>query len=192
MLIVLLAAPAAVHADATPQAAIDRLHGVLLDIMRNADTLGVEGRYRTLEPVLPGIYDFQRMITIAVGSHWAAASEEQRRALEQAFTRFSVANYASRFTGYTGETFEIVGERPGPRDSILIDTRLVRTDGEPVPITYVMRERGGDWRIVDVLLERTISELAVRRSEFARVLDEGGAERLVAVLDERSDTMLKK
>jgi phospholipid transport system substrate-binding protein len=195
LLIVLALLPFAVihHARAaeSPAAVIEKLHEVLLDTMKRAADLGIEGRYRNLQPVLEDSYDFERMIAIAAGSHWADASEDNRGALTNAFKRFSIATYASRFNGYSGERFELVGERPGPRDSILIDTRIVRSDGDPVPITYVFRSANGRWRIIDVLLEQAISELAVRRSEYAKVLEEGGPARLTEVLNQRADTMMR-
>ena len=85
--------------------------------------------------------------------------------------------YAARFNGFSGERFETLGERPGPRETVLVDTRIVRPDAPAVPITYVMTEQGGtaDHRRAS---RRSISELAVRRSEYNQVLRNGGTERL--------------
>jgi phospholipid transport system substrate-binding protein len=177
--------------EETPAAVIEKLHGILLDAMQRAAELGIEGRYRNLQPVLEDSYDFERMTAIAAGGHWINAGDDDRKALAQAFTRFSIATYASRFNGFSGEKFEVVGERPGPRQAILIDTRIIRSDGDPVPITYVFRSSNGRWRIIDVLLEQAISELAVRRSEYAKVLEEGGPARLIEVLNQRADAMLR-
>jgi phospholipid transport system substrate-binding protein len=191
LFILCFAAAGPVRGAETPAAVVEGLHQVLLDTMKRAADLGVEGRFRNLQPVLEDSYNFQRMIAIAVGSHWANASEENRSALATAFARFSIATYASRFNAYSGERFETLGERPGPRDSVLIDTRIVRTDGDPVPLTYVFRSGNGRWQIVDVLVEQAISELAVRRSEYAKVLEQGGPPRLIEVLNQRADELLR-
>jgi phospholipid transport system substrate-binding protein len=185
-----VAASAAARADPQPTAVIDRLHAALLDTMQRASVLGVEGRYRSLDPVLREVYDFEQMIMLAAGAAWAGADDGERQALAAAFTHFSVATYASRFDGYSGERFEIAGERGGPRNAVIVDTRLVRTDSDPVPISYVLRARDGSWRIVDVLLEKAISELAVRRSEYAKVLAQGGIRQLTKVLNDRADALL--
>ncbi|MDS4071831.1 MAG: hypothetical protein RKL24_01625, partial [Defluviicoccus sp.] len=58
------AAPAA-RGDTGPVAVIEALHAVLLQVMQNAEQLGVQGRYDTLEPRLRETYDFERMIAIA-------------------------------------------------------------------------------------------------------------------------------
>ena len=101
------------------------------------------------------------------------------------FAEMSIANYAARFDGYGGERFEILGDKPAPRDTVLVETRLVRTRDEPVELNYVLKESGADWRIIDVLLESKFSELARQRSEFAAVLRAGGPPDLAATLERK-------
>lgn len=177
------------EAAASPTQVIDGLHQNLLVTMKDAQRLGIDGRYKQLAPVLEQSFDFERMIAAAAGSYWANADESQRRRLMNAFVNLSITTYAARFNGFSGESFDVIGERQGPRDTMLVDTRLNRTDGPPVAITYVLAEREGTWKIVDVLLDKSISELAVRRSEYNQVLRNGGTERLARNLDEKAAEM---
>lgn len=177
------------EAAASPTQVIDGLHQNLLMTMKDAQRLGIDGRYKQLAPVLEQSFDFERMIAAAAGSYWANADESQRRRLLIAFVHLSVTTYAARFNGFSGESFDVIGERQGPRDTMLVDTRLNRTDGPPVAITYVLAEREGTWKIVDVLLDKSISELAVRRSEYNQVLRNGGTESLAQNLDEKAAQM---
>ena len=179
------------RAALSPTAVIELLHQSLIETMKDAQRLGIDGRYKQLQPILEKSFDFERMIAIAAGSYWTSADEAQRRRLLEAFTKLSVTTYAARFNGFSGETFEMLGQRQGPRDTALVDTRLNRTDGPPVPITYVMTERDGEWRIVDVLLDKSISELAVRRSEYNQVLRTSGTEGLSETLDEKAAQLRK-
>jgi phospholipid transport system substrate-binding protein len=71
-----------------------------------------------------------------------------------------------------------------------VNTRLIQNTGAPVVLNYLMRSSGGDWKIVDVYLNGTISELATRRSEFAAILKSGGADALIKTLRARSDKLL--
>jgi phospholipid transport system substrate-binding protein len=187
-----LISSASVSAALSPTAVIDRLHQSLIETMKDAKRLGIDGRYKQLQPILEKTFDFERMIAAAAGSYWTSADEAQRQRLLDAFTDLSVTTYAARFDGFSGESFETLGERQGPRDTVLVDTRLNRTDGPPVPITYVMTERDGEWRIVDVLLDKSISELAVRRSEYNQVLRTSGTEGLTQTLDEKADELRKE
>ena len=97
----------------------------------------------------------------------------------------SIASYAARFDGYGGEKFEILGEAPGPRDAVVVESRLVRPDDAPIGLNYVMRDHAGSWRIVDVLLDAKYSELARQKAEFAAVLENGGVADLKALLQEK-------
>lgn len=188
-LFVLTVAP--LRAADGPVAVIEALNKTLLQTLQQSSGTTAATRYDRLKSPVSDAYNFARMISIIAGSAWTNATPEQQEALLNAFARFSVANYASRFKGYSGEEFEIVGTRPGVRDTTLVETRLVRTGGEPaVPITYVFEEEDSRWRIIDVLLERSISELALRRSEYAQTLRSGGIEALTTILNSKADEML--
>mgnify|MGYP001382716795 CR=1 FL=1 len=175
----------------TPAATVETLHQALLAVMREAAELSVEDRYARLAPTLTAAYDFQTMTRLAVGTAWTEASADQRAALTGAFGRLSIATYAKRFSGYSGQRFETVGEKPGPRGTTLVETRLVRPADPPVPLTYVLQKQDGGFRIIDVILEGAISELAVRRSEYAQVLRQGGVDALTRLLDGKADEMLR-
>ena len=73
----------------------------------------------------------------------------------------------------------------------MVKTRIVQSDGNTVPLNYLMRKTGNDWGVIDVYLNGTISELASRRAEFAAILKSGGPEALVASLNKRGDKLLK-
>lgn len=186
----LLPAPAAGGSADAPDAVVERFHETLLAVMKEADSLGVTGRYQRLEPDIGQAFDLALMIRVASGAHWKKATESQRQRLLAAFTRMSVSTYASQFDGFSGQSFETVGVRPGPQQTQLVKTRIVRPEDEPVGLTYVTRESDGGWRIVDILLDDEISELAVRRSEYHRVLKSKGLEGLIAILEEKADVLL--
>lgn len=178
--------------EVTPQERVGELHDVLLDVMKNADALGVKGRFDRLEPRLDRVYDFDRMIQASTGSYWRAASAEQKKRLLESFRRFSISTYASEFNGYSGESFTILGERPGPRGTVLVDTQIERQAKPPVPLVYVLQPsvQNKEWRIFDVLLDGSISELARRYSEYRAILEKGGADSLATILDAKSEQLL--
>lgn len=177
---------AAAQEDGGPEAVVERLNAALLDVMKSADELGYSGRYERLEPVLEETFHFALMARLATGRAWNEFSDEERERVVELFADMSIANYAARFDDYGGEQFEIEGQRPGPRDSVLVQTDLVRTTNEPVGIDYLVREfDDGEWRIIDVFLDSKFSELARQRSEFSSVLRDGGYSRLVATIQDK-------
>jgi phospholipid transport system substrate-binding protein len=184
-LVLVFVLPGTVSAAQDARAVVEALHVALLESMRNAAQLGYQGRYRLLEPVLRKSYDFPFMTKVAIGRSWSDISPSDQARLTDLFAEMSIANYAARFNGYTGERFEVLGQGPGPRDTVIVQTRLVRPKDAPVELNYVMREFPDGWRIIDVLLEAKYSELARQHAEFAAVLNGGGVPELIAMLEKK-------
>ncbi|WP_424813393.1 ABC transporter substrate-binding protein [Roseococcus sp. YIM B11640] len=175
-------------AQGGPVQVVENFHNALLGIMRNASQLGPRGRYERLAPIMAQSFDLAAMTRIATGSNWTALPPAEQAALADAFTRWSIATYAARFDGYSGETFQTIGTQTLANGDTLVRTRLNRTDGEPVILSYLLR--GAQPRIVDVYLTGTISELASRRSEFAALIREGGVPRVMQELESRTARLL--
>lgn len=172
-------------------ARIRAFYDVLLGVMKQADKLGLRGRYDKLAPAIRDTYDLAAMTRIAVGAEWNALPQDQRTALIEAFSRMTIATYANRFDGYSGERFEV---QPAPETRTtgrVVHTRLVQSNGEPVLLDYLMRGSGNEWKVVDVYLTGAISELATRRAEFATILKSGGAPALVKSLNAQADQLLR-
>ena len=182
--------PAAAAADA--KGTIDALDGALLDVMKNATKLGYQGRYKKLEPIIGRIFNLPLMARIAVGPQWTSLTTDQQNKVVQAFTQLSVATYASRFDGYGGEQFKIVNEAPINGGDDVVDTKMLRPGDEPVDLNYRLRQEGDDWKVIDVFLSGTISQLANYRSEFAATLRAKGADALVALIDQKVSDLAPK
>ena len=106
------------------------------------------------------------------------------------FTDVTVATYANRFDGYSGETFVTLGTQPGPQNTLLVNTELQRPSDDPVALTYVIFGEGEDARIVDIYLDGSISELARQRSEYQSVMRNSGADALISGLDAKAKRLL--
>ena len=177
-------------ASTNPGQVVTAFHDALLGVMKEAKTLGIKGRYDKLKPSIEQSFHLPLMIQVAASSYWPEASPEQVNKLVDAFTRLSVSTFASQFDGYAGEKFETGGEQPGPQNTTLVKTRIVKATGSTVDITYVMRQAKDEWRIVDVLVDKGISELAVKRSEYRGVLRDGGIDALIRTLNAKADQLL--
>jgi len=183
------AAPPAGHPDrapgtATPTAAIDALHASLLDVMKNAETLGYAGREQKLATVIPNYFDVDEMARKALGEpQWKLASEDLRHRYLETFERFMVANYAGRFDGFSGQSFQTLGEVQGPRDTVIVKSRLIDPSDKNVDLNYRMHKVDGAWKVIDVYLDGTVSELALRRSEFVSIVKRQNLDALLVALD---------
>ena len=173
-----------------PEKTIGGLNAQLLDTMKQAQALGVQGRYNALAPVLAKTYDIASMSRTAVGQSWETLQPAQKADVTDAFARMMFATYAKRFDGFSGESFQIVGITDRAPADKMVKTQIVQSNGKPVPINYLLRKTGPDWKIVDVYLDGTISELASRRAEFTSILRAGGPDALIASLRKQGDRLL--
>lgn len=180
-----LEAPAALGA---PTDVVGNFYGVLLDVMQHAAALGPKGRYQKLEPVVRGTFDVPFMARLSVGPAWRSLTPEQKRRAVEAYTRYIAAIYATRFDDYAGEKFEVLGQQQ-IKHGTLIKTHIVKSNGEPVSINYVVHDNDNAWQIRDIYLSGAISELATRRSDFANILRSGGIDGLIASLNKKADDL---
>jgi phospholipid transport system substrate-binding protein len=178
-------------ASSDPAAArLDGFYAALLDTMKQAKQLGIKGRYAKLAPILSKTYNLPLMSQIAVGQNWATLSAGDQQNIVNAFARMTTATYASRFDGFSGERFEVLQTSDQANGDKIVKTRIVEADGNATQLNYLMRNAGGEWRIIDVYLNGTISELATRRAEFGSILKSGGANALVSALTKQGDKLL--
>jgi phospholipid transport system substrate-binding protein len=167
---------------------VKSLYDSLLATMRNGPALGPRGRYAQLEPVVRRVFDIPFMTRLAVGPQWEGVSEAERQQVARAFERYVVAIYAERFDSYSGERLQVTGEQPSAGGTV-ITSQIVKSNGEPVNLNYLMRDNGGVWKIADVYLDGTISEMATRRSEFAAILRAQGINGLIQTLNAKANTL---
>ncbi|RUO98907.1 ABC transporter substrate-binding protein [Hyphomicrobium sp.] len=184
--------PVAAYAQAadSPETTISGLNATLLSTMKQAQALGVAGRYQALTPVLSKTYDTPLMARLAVGQTWGSLQPDQQAQITDSFRRMMIATYAKRFDGFSGESFQIVEiSNRGTADK-MVKTQIIQSNGKPIAINYLMRKSGPEWKIVDVYLDGTISELASRRAEFSTILQSGGPDALIASLKKQGDKLL--
>jgi phospholipid transport system substrate-binding protein len=167
---------------------VQGLYDALLATMKNGRTLGQSGRFTQLEPVIRRSFDLAAMARLSVGPSWAALSEGQRQQVIDSFARYISAIYADRFDSYAGQKLQVIGEQPATA-GVMVNSQIVKANGEPVKINYLMRRNGESWLISDIYLDGAISEVATRRSEFAAILKNEGIDGLIAALNRKADLL---
>jgi len=177
--------PSTVPGD-SPTKVVDAFHASLIDVMKRSKALGYDGRFEQLQPVIDTLFDIPFMAEKSVGRYWKTLDEQQQSRLLATFGRFTVANYAGRFNDFTGQSFETVKEEPSKQGTVLVYSRLNTGKGEIVQLNYRLKpDSDKGWKIIDVLLNGTVSELALRRSEYCSLIQREGFSALMTALDER-------
>jgi phospholipid transport system substrate-binding protein len=167
---------------------VQGLYDALLNTMKNGLILGQSGRFTQLEPVIRRSFDIASMARLSVGPSWASLTEAQRQQMAESYGRYISAIYADRFDSYAGQKLEVTGEQSAP-SGVMVKSQIIKANGEPVKVDYLMRQNGDSWVISDIYLDSAISEVATRRSEFAAILKKDGIDGLIAALNRKADIL---
>jgi len=191
VLILLNSAPVVATED-SPSNVVSRFQQLLINTMKVANKTTVRERYKLLRPGVELSFHLPLMSQIATGRYWKVATQHEQVEVTDAFLRMSVSTLATLFDGYSGEVFEEKGVRDGPSKTKLVMTELVKTDKSRISIIYVTRRFKRGWRIIDVVVDRGISEMKVRQSEYHQVLKTHGIPGLVTLLNTKADELTSR
>ena len=187
-------APLAVAATALLISSAARAEQAAVDVVRQYQAAllttmqlggGYDARYRALQPPVAKAFDLGFIAQRAAGPAWDKFTEPQRKRYLETFARYSVAQHASRFKKFDGERFEVLGTDDVGRGYIRVRTQIVTGGGERVQLDYLLGQRTGGWRIVDVFAKGTISEVATRRADFSSAIQSGGADGLIREIENK-------
>jgi phospholipid transport system substrate-binding protein len=193
----LVAAIAPLFIDAAPpvrtgdaEAAIEPIRQLvdgLLQVMKAGTATPFSTRFDTLAPIIDHTFDLAAILRYSVGEPWVTLPPNQQSMLIQAYRPYTVATYLHSFDKFDGQRFIISPSTRTLGNEQVVLTQIVPKAGNSHELDYVMREGGSGWQAVDVLAEGSISRVAVQRSDFRRLLTEGGVRALIDSL--RSKTV---
>jgi len=170
--------------------AVDQVQGfydALLASMKSGGT--AKSRYDKLKPAVEKAFDLQAMTATAVGPAWATASDADKKALTDAFTRMTIANYAKNFDSYGGEKFAVEPASIARGSDHFVKSTM-KTSSETIAFNYRTHQVGSEWKITDVYLAGNISQMAQKRSDFSATLASGGPSGLAKRINALTDQML--
>jgi phospholipid transport system substrate-binding protein len=179
-------ARAATGSDTAAFAPVTALNSALIASMRSGSTMSFARRYQMLAPVIDRSFDLNAVLAASVGLTWARIPDAQKTTLAAAFRRYTVSSYVANFNSYNGQRFDVLPDtRTVGSGQVVVQTRLVRPAQSPVKLDYVVRSGPAGWQIVDVLMDGTISRVAVQRSDFQQLLRSGGVAALTSGLERK-------
>jgi phospholipid transport system substrate-binding protein len=179
-----LSMPAVAAAADTAATVVEGLHSELRIVMKQAKKLGYAGRYQRLAPRLTASYDFPYISKVVMGRYWRSLSAEQKSQFIEIFSKLSIATYANRFDGYSGERFKTIAEEELKRGHRLVKTVLIKANREEIELDYILHRNNNQWRIINVVAEG-VSDLSLKRADYTSFLKNNGFDALLKKLNEK-------
>lgn len=163
-----LAAPTALVADTV---------GNVVAILQDG-SLPTDERRRRIEKLAFEVFDFPTMGKLVLARNWKKFDASQRREFIAEFRVHLSRNYGSRLDRYRQTDVEITGARIEPRNDVTVHSKVVGGEFDGVGLDYRLRERDGEWKVIDVVIEG-VSLIANFRSQFREVVSQKGPDGLL-------------
>jgi len=89
--------------------------------------------------------------------------------------------YMGRILQYTDEKVVFGKLSPLRKNRVEVQSKIVTSDGREIPIFYRMIEKGGSWRVYDVVIEG-VSMVKNYRGQFKQILAKKTPDQLLETL----------
>jgi len=176
----------------TPAATIATLQRGLVAVAQRQPPPPIDERFAALEPLIVATHDLPYIVEFALRRQWAALGADDRERFVAAFQRLSVMTYAARFRAVGAETFRPIVAAEAGSGRAEVSTAIVRDGAADVSLDYLLQrgpEQGADgWRIINVVADG-VSDLALKRAEYQRLLAAGNIDSLIAELEAQTERL---
>jgi phospholipid transport system substrate-binding protein len=170
----LTAAPAA-RADQTPSQIVDSLANRVIPILQDK-SLSSDQKRGQIEQIAYEAMDFDVLTRLVLARNLSKFSPEQRVQFTAEFKRHLSVTYGRNISNYRNETQKILGERTESRGDVTVHAKILRGGGvADVIVDYRLRQKDGQWKIIDVIVEG-VSLVSNFRSQFQDIVANGGPE----------------
>ena len=142
------------------------------------------------EIVIPH-FDFVSMSKWVLGKkNWRGASESQREKFVGEFRTLLIRTYAKALLEYSDEEIVYLPVEENPDSNlVVVKTRINQAGSTAVPIDYRMHVSGGEWKVVDLVVDG-VSLISTYRGSFASQIKKSGLDALISKLSQRNATMV--
>jgi phospholipid transport system substrate-binding protein len=173
----------ALAADATKyvQTRIERIY----DLLGPEGTAATPDRQAAARATLDEIFDWNEMGKRALGRYWDERTPAERTEFVRLFATLFQRTYLSRMGMADRARFQYLGETPGD-DSAIVQTVVVTPKGRSIPVDYVARRAGAQWKVHDLSIGGT-SLVDNYRAQFTSLVARSSYPDLVQKLRELAE-----
>jgi len=176
------ATPAAAQ---SPSQVVDGLASQVIGILKNT-ALDSQQKRTQIENIAYNAIDFPTLSKLVLARNWPKFSPTQRSEFEQEFKQHLSMTYGRNVDNYKNEKVQILGERQESHGDVTVQTKILRGGhSADIQVDYRLRQRDGQWKIIDIIVEG-VSLVSNFRSQFQDIVTNGGPDRLLALLKEKN------
>ena len=169
--------------NSTPSETIDLLHNTLNKIVSsNIDN-------KKVQSVISNTYNIERMLALIIGEVWKKSISKDQMALKKVFEEYIAKNYILRFKNIKSLEFGKLEINQAGKNYRMAKTKLIINSKDIVPLNYLLDQTNNSWKIFDVLIDGSISEIATKKSEFKSFTNQDDLKPLLEALQKKNSTL---
>jgi len=180
--LVLLAVAGFARAE-DPRAFIQETADEVLAVLRN-ESLSSQQKVERIEQIAYARFDFETVSRLVLARNWRKLTPQQQEEFVREFKRHLSVTYGKNVESYNNETIEITGDREEARGDWTVKSKILR-GGDDVMVDYRLRKVDGQWKIIDVTIER-VSLVANFRSQLQDIVASRGPDEMLRLLREKN------
>jgi len=159
-----------------PMMTVNFLHEGLKQISSNNNS-----DFKNVLKVINRTYDAEKMLKMIIGAAWKNQDNEKKKELIVVFKKYISKNYFNRFSKIQDVSFSNEKKEKISSDFFLVRSNLIIKQ-EKISIDYLLHLKDNTWKIFDVLLDGSVSEIATKKSEFRIYIKEKKIDELIKAL----------
>ena len=134
-------------------------------------------------------YNSEKMLSMIIGNQWKNVSNTKRKEIINIFEEYIAKNYVRRFSKIKDFSF-IENKEQNVGKFVMVRSNLVIGKKEKVSISYLLSNDQNKWKIFDVLLAGSVSEIATKKSEFKSFTKGGNIDPLIDALKKKNKDLI--
>lgn len=175
----------AARAATEPTAVVEQTTSGVIAILTD-QKLSTDEKRKRVETVVLTQVDFETLSKLVLARNWGKFSDPQRAEFMTLFKNHLSMTYGRNVESYKNEKVNITGSRNETGGDATVKTKIVRGGGSnDILVDYRLRQRDGEWKIIDVIIEG-VSLVSNFRSQFQDVVASGGPEQLLSLLRDKN------
>lgn len=130
-------------------------------------------------------FNFEVMTQLAVGRPWIQATPAQKSELLSEFRTLLVRTYTNVLFSSRDQKTAIRSRNTTPQGDVSIEMEVSSATGDPVKLALRMRDKDGDWKVIDVSVDG-VSLIVNYRTSFSREINQSGVDGLIKTLADKN------
>ena len=130
------------------------------------------------------------MLKMIIGDSWKNLNKEIKKEIINVFEEYIAKNYIKRFSKIKNLQFSSLEEKK-IGNYRTVKSNLILDNDEKISISYLLSPKRQEWKIFDVLLAGSVSEIATKKSEFKSFIVDGNINPLIDALKKKNKTLIE-